>query len=476
MSGTTDSQVISLDDDDNITSLSECKRDIDDDNYNKSTSDGKRQRRCDPVRFMFCDTEGRSEFYIDHIRLKKKITFRFLDTIINDTIINDTIDFGNENTILMCLGGASCNKSHTGCFMIDLSEIIKSKGEIVFIRGILCSYGKTIAMRSGASIVRMDGDIRNIITALDYLGLEDDIRDGAYFTTRLINDVLKKYESITIASSALIHHMNSTRTEANRIKHQSLQLCALDLNRQQISHNSIVNTYTAWFDHNLYDDTHFSQLCQSFCDDFDVVQHGNSMRQEMLCHEVKDFTARDVAYGATHTEELLDIVKCGKGVIAGQFAAAMAQKNLYYPPTGASVDVFFFQNDFFEHGHTDYVRAILNSWLLGKNYVPDPIRSSDTITFRHEHFVPVVVRDIEMTKRYEVVWEFDTDFLRACMNDARFVHYCPIATKDWADKTHTRTGFMTETFLYPHNREHCRGRMSKARTIKPSPGQFSNQY
>jgi hypothetical protein len=305
-----------------------------------------------------------------------------------------------------------CHKKHRGT-TIDISDYVTTRDEKLF-------FAKILGLNKKKNR-DLNVDFRKIIIALDYLCTND--------TLNVIYDTMHSgYSTITVACAASIHDANQYRTEDNRIKYKLIV--------------SGVNGFLAWYEMHLFKiSTDRSQICQVFT-------------TTILCHRVDRFGTRVTAYGASHIARLFKFIK-GLGFICGKFAAAMAQKLPYVPAKDSgSVDVFI--HDYSKSGVTENQMLVyMASWALEAGYVQDPRRSLDTITYKRDSYVPVVFRFTNLNVS-DTLWNFATDGFRACLTNHGYVYYYPIAVKDWVDNTFTKSGFMVERLLYPHDRDHCR--------------------
>jgi hypothetical protein len=330
--------------------------------------------------------------------------FELVENVISAT---ETNDIKHDKRVSIC-AFASCTKKHTG-MTLNISEYVTTEDEVLFI-------GKLLGLDKMRNRV-LDVDIRKIVVALDYLCTID--------TFNVINDTMQSgYGYITTACAASIYESNQHRTFENRL------ICNQFLRWDE---------FVAWYDMSLFESTDRSQICQVF-------------NTTMLAHGIDQLGARSIAFGATHIHELLAVIS-NIGFIGGLFAAAVAQKLPYVPPKDSgSVDVFIFSK---LPNNENSTLVMMASWASQAGYVQEPRRSLDTITYKRDNYVPVVLRFSDRTLA-GTLWNYEADFLRACIVNELHVHYYPIAVKDWVDRTYTKSGFMIESLLYPHNRDHCR--------------------
>jgi hypothetical protein len=370
-----------------------------------------------------CSTNERAHikiFYCDGYvcrECSKDLTkmFTMLDHVINST------DMDLHSAVCICTSHG-CLREHDALY-IDMSNYVTNTDDVDFLANII---GLSTTLR------RMNVDIRKIIISLDFL--------GANSTLTLIRDAMTRYDTISLACAASIHECNQKRPESLKIE----QNIALEITK--------VDNMLPWYMTKLFDTADYAHLCQCYSPTI------------LLTSVVYRWHAREAAFRAVFTEGLINIASKFGGHIAGMYAAAMASDVLFTPEPGTgSVDVFFFGD--IDEILNDVIQDMV-SWCNKSEYVQDTRTSKNTITYRHEYFVAVVLRFISpfrfCNKIYlrnvvdSVLWQYDVDSLRAYIHSVGHVSYIPIAIKDWADKTQTKSGFMIEIPLYPNNREHCR--------------------
>jgi hypothetical protein len=380
------------------------------DDDNNPTSDQKKK-----VCALYCD--GR---YARKCKKEWHSMFTLLHCVVFGT------DIGKYTNVCICAKNG-CIKNHNA-LTIDISGYIKNVKEVVFL-------GKIFGLAKYQKKCILDVDIRHILTVLDYLGANQKLT--------LIQRTMNEYKSISLRSAASIHQTNQQHlSESNQIT----VTLVLDIDPQQYNH-------FAWFDFDVFELEDSVHLCQVFS------------TEQMLKHIIEDIHECSSSFGVPHILELIHVISEYDGIIAGCFAAYVAKTGRIDPvlvPEKPTVDVHILDcHNFKQH----YCLKKLNEWANESGYRQDERQSTNKIVFRHEYLVPVIVwfhnRQIKhkLDKNIQIkdlLWKFDTDYNRVYIQNELWVCYLPIATMDWAGNTYTKSGFMIDTTLYPHNREHCR--------------------